>query len=151
MFLYLVHCLFSIQMKRLINLNAWVPFLSLSFSVFFKLCCSSLKQIELEWAKSHNWLYYLGARSRKKRSERENKECQGEGVTESKWGEEFARLHTPPLPPVMSHTDSGSTGVRLQLVFTLRLSFYENHVLNIITLQGCKLFHWSNCASVGSE
>lgn len=82
----------------------------------------------------------------RKQSERENKAWRGEGVTESKRGEEFEA--TPTLPPVMSHADSGSAGVRLQLVFTLRLSFYENHVLNIITLQGYKLFHW---AYVGSE
>lgn len=62
-------------------------------------------------------------------------------MTESKRGEEFERLRALTLPPVMSHADSGSAGVRLQLVFTLWLSFYENHVLNIITLQGCKLFH----------
>lgn len=80
-------------------------------------------------------------RGRKKRSERENKERRGEGVTESKRGEEFERLCASTLPPVMSHTDSGSAGVTLQLVFTLWLSFYENHELNIITLQGCKLFH----------
>lgn len=71
----------------------------------------------------------------------ENTERRGEGVTESKRGEEFERLHARTLPPVMSHTDSGSAGVGLQLVFTLWLSFYENHVLNIITLPGCKLFH----------
>lgn len=62
-------------------------------------------------------------------------------MTESKRGEEFERLHALTLPPVMSHADSGSAGVILQLVFTLWLSFYENHVLNIITLQGCKPFH----------
>lgn len=49
-------------------------------------------------------------------------------MTESKRGEEFERFYAPTLPPVMSRADSGSTGVRLQLVLTPWLSFYENHV-----------------------
>lgn len=59
----------------------------------------------------------------------------GEGVTESRGGEEFERLHALTLPPVMSHADSGSAGFRLQPVSTHWLSFYENPARNIITPQ----------------
>lgn len=61
----------------------------------------------------------------------------GEGVTQSRGGEEFERLHALTLPPpVMSCAASGSAGFRLQPVSTRWLSFSEKPpVLNIITPQ----------------
>lgn len=44
------------------------------------------------------------------------------------------RADTPTADVTHTHADSGSAGVRLQLVFTLWFSFYENHVLNIMSL-----------------
>lgn len=56
-------------------------------------------------------------------------------MTESKRGEEFERLHAPTLPPVMSHTQTvGVLVLDYSLCLLLWLSFYENHVLNIMTV-----------------
>lgn len=81
-FYLLLSFVFTARMKRLIDLNAGVfsPF-------FFYPCCSSSEQIELEWAKSHNWLYYPSeSGARKRRNGRENKARRGCDRVKEGWG-----------------------------------------------------------------